>query len=396
MSGKAIQIARLEKRFGQTDVLQGIDLDVRPGEFLTLLGESGCGKSTLLRLIAGFEPATSGTISIGGRDVGGLPPRARDIAMVFQSYALYPHMSVRDNIGMPLLMSRLSFAQRNLIGWASPAARRIRRQIDQDVGAVAGQLHLDHLLNRKPAQLSGGQRQRVAVGRAMVRKPSVFLMDEPLSNLDAKLRIQLREEIADLHRRTGITFIYVTHDQTEAMAMSDRIALMEGGRVVQCATPDDIYNQPSRLSVGRFIGTVAINEMPVEVRGGRIQAGGRDLGLIARGAADSRYTLAIRPEAIEAVSRRDRAHFVLPIVHTEFTGSDVGLRLSGAEIGTQWMRVQMRAEQFSQVKNDGGIGDRAFLRLRPLGALLFDHSGERVPVQVTEAMPVEARDVVPA
>ena len=233
MRGKDIKIAGIRKDFGAVSVLKGIDLDVRQGEFLTLLGPSGCGKSTLLRLIAGFDLPTSGSLEIGGRDVTYLVPKERQIAMVFQSYALYPHMSARRNISVPLEMQRLSFSERLPgAGLLSGKVRRIRKEIAVDVERVSEQLGLESLLERKPAQLSGGQRQRVAVGRALVRDPSVFLMDEPLSNLDAKLRNQLREEIADLHRRTGITFIFVTHDQKEAMALSDRIALMQEGQIV--------------------------------------------------------------------------------------------------------------------------------------------------------------------
>ncbi|MDH7803246.1 MULTISPECIES: ABC transporter ATP-binding protein [unclassified Rhizobium] len=378
MAGQSIRIEDLEKRFDRTRVLHRINLNIREGEFLTLLGPSGCGKSTLLRLIAGFEASSAGRILIGDRDVTPLPPKARDIAMVFQSYALYPHMTVRANIGVPLEMARLSFLQR-LPGATllSATARQIRSGIEKEIDSVAEQLGLKDLLGRKPSQLSGGQRQRVAVGRAMVRHPAVFLMDEPLSNLDAKLRIQLREEIVDLHRRTGITFIYVTHDQTEAMAMSDRIAVMEGGEIRQCGTPDEIYNRPDYLSVARFVGMTAINEIPVHIHGGNVLINGQPLRLRLRNVADGTYTLSIRPEALEPISE-ESSDFSLPVVQVEFAGNEVGIRCDGSGIGTGWIRAQLRPETFARLEKGSRIGERLALRIVPDAALLFDAAGRRV------------------
>jgi multiple sugar transport system ATP-binding protein len=390
MAGHSIDIMNLEKRFDRTQVLKRINLHIREGEFLTLLGPSGCGKSTLLRLLAGFEPCTGGRILIGDRDVAPLPPKARDIAMVFQSYALYPHMTVRANMAVPLEMSRLSFRQR-LPGAAvlSSKVRGVRSEIAKEVATVAKQLGLEALMDRKPAQLSGGQRQRVAVGRAMIRHPAVFLMDEPLSNLDAKLRQQLREEIVDLHRRTGITFVYVTHDQTEAMAMSDRIAVMEGGEIRQCAAPEEIYDRPDYLSVARFVGTSAINEMLATIRGGAVFVNGRPLGLMLQGIADGTYQLAVRPERLHPTDA-GAGDFSLPVEQVEFTGNEVGIRCNGAEIGAGSVRVQLRPESFARLNQGRNVGERITLKIPEGAALVFDAAGRRV--RATEMQAVLAQE----
>jgi multiple sugar transport system ATP-binding protein len=222
--------------------VRGVDLDVADGEFLVLVGPSGCGKSTVLRMIAGLEEVTGGEVFIGGRDVTDLAPKDRDIAMVFQSYALYPHMTVRKNIGYPLKLAKVD-----------------RAEIDRRVEDAARLLQLGSVLERRPAQLSGGQRQRVAMGRAIVRAPRAFLMDEPLSNLDAKLRVQMRTDIAKLQRDLGVTTIYVTHDQVEAMTMGTRVAVLEGGHVQQCDEPQRLYERPINLFVAAFIGSPAMN-----------------------------------------------------------------------------------------------------------------------------------------
>ncbi|WP_271022315.1 ABC transporter ATP-binding protein [Rhizobium sp. RCAM05973] len=391
MVGQSIEIVDLEKRFDRTSVLRGINLSIRKGEFLTLLGPSGCGKSTLLRLLAGFEPCSDGRILIGDRDVAPLAPKARNIAMVFQSYALYPHMTVRANIGVPLEMARLSFWQRQPgAGLLSSKTRDIRKGIEGDIETVAKQLGLEALLDRKPSQLSGGQRQRVAVGRAMVRHPAVFLMDEPLSNLDAKLRHQLREEIVDLHRRTGITFVYVTHDQTEAMAMSDRIAVMEGGEIRQCGTPTEVYDHPDYLSVARFVGTTTINEMPVEIRDGTVLAGGRALRLKLPDIADGSFQLAVRPEQLHPVAE-GTGDFSLPVEQVEFTGNEVGIRCDGTEIGAGPVRVQLRPEGFARLMQGRNVGERITLQITPDATLLFDSNGKRVTGSVTKVDRVEER-----
>src|SRR5205809_2049906 len=242
---------------GGVVAVDGVSLTIASGEFLVLVGPSGCGKSTLLRMIAGLEEVTAGTISIGERDVTELPPRSRDIAMVFQSYALYPHMTVRQNLGYGL---------------------KVRKTPKHDVAArvdrAAQLLGLDELLDRKPAALSGGQRQRVAMGRAIVREPQAFLMDEPLSNLDAKLRVGMRAELSRLHERLGVTTVYVTHDQVEAMTLGQRVAVMRDGRIQQVDTPQSLYHDPVNLFVAAFIGSPSMNLVEATIAGGRAQFGG--------------------------------------------------------------------------------------------------------------------------
>ena len=238
----SLSIRNVVKRFGQVQVLKGINIEAKDGEFLILVGPSGCGKSTLLNMIAGLDTITSGEIAIGGRIVNDLSPKDRDIAMVFQSYALYPNMSVRDNICFGLKIRKVP-----------------KEKQDEVVARVAKTLQMEHLLDRMPSQLSGGQRQRVAMGRALARDPMLFLFDEPLSNLDAKLRVEMRTEIKLLHERLQATIVYVTHDQIEAMTLGDRIAVMKEGEVRQLATPQEVYDNPSDLFVASFIGSPSMN-----------------------------------------------------------------------------------------------------------------------------------------
>ena len=246
----SIEIRGVDKSFGATQVLHNVDLEVADGEFLVLVGPSGCGKSTLLRLIAGLEEVSAGEIVIGGRVVNDLAPKDRDIAMVFQNYALYPHMTVSENMAFSLRMRKQGKAT-----------------VAEKVTDAAGTLDLVAFLDRYPRQLSGGQRQRVAMGRAIVRDPQVFLFDEPLSNLDAKLRVQMRVEIKSLHQRLHATSVYVTHDQMEAMTMADRIAVLQDGRVEQIGTPLDLYDNPANLFVAGFIGSPAMNFIRARLRG---------------------------------------------------------------------------------------------------------------------------------
>ena len=262
-----------------------MSLRIEDGEFIALVGPSGCGKSTLLRAIAGLEDVTSGEISIGGRDVTDLAPRHRDIAMVFQSYALYPHMSVRQNLGYGLRVRRTPKAE-------------IRERVDE----IAELLGLDELLERKPAQLSGGQRQRVAMGRAIVREPQAFLMDEPLSNLDAKLRVGMRASLAQLHQRLGVTTVYVTHDQVEAMTLGQRVAVMRDGRILQVDTPQTLYEQPRDLFVAGFIGSPAMNLVDATIEGDEVAFGQFRVAARSDAAAErapGRVVLGIRPETFE-------------------------------------------------------------------------------------------------
>ena len=245
----SVHIKGVQKNFGTVQVLHGIDFDIPDGSFTVLVGPSGCGKSTLLRMIAGLDEVSAGTIQINDHVVNDLPPKARDIAMVFQSYALYPHMTVRENMGFSLTLAKVDAAAR-----------------EQRVEEAAKILNLDALLDRYPKQLSGGQRQRVAMGRAMVRKPQVFLFDEPLSNLDAKLRVSMRAEIKALHQRLQTTSIYVTHDQIEALTMADQIVVMHDGRIEQIGTPLDLYDRPCNQFVAGFIGSPAMNMLPGRLR----------------------------------------------------------------------------------------------------------------------------------
>jgi len=240
MSG--LQLRKVRKQYNDIQVTRDVDLDISPGEFVVFVGPSGCGKSTLLRLIAGLDSVTSGEIFIGGRDVTNSEPAQRGIAMVFQSYALYPHMNVRENMSFGLKMNGLK-----------------AEEIERRVTSAASILHLENLLDRKPKALSGGQRQRVAIGRAIVREPEVFLFDEPLSNLDAELRVQMRLEIAKLHKELGSTMIYVTHDQVEAMTLADKIVVLRAGRIEQVGSPIELYDNPDNLFVAGFIGSPKMN-----------------------------------------------------------------------------------------------------------------------------------------
>ena len=267
---ESIKLNSLTKRYGSQLVLNNINLEVNPGEFVSLVGPSGCGKSTLLRVIAGLTTFDAGEVFIGNRQVNEVPPKERNIAMVFQNYALYPHMTVAENIATPLLMSQLGLLQRQpyigaLLGAFSSKRKDILAQIQIEVTNLCNSLQISNLMYRKPTQLSGGQRQRVALARAMVRHPDAFLMDEPLSNLDAKLRIQVRDELADLHQRIGSTFLYVTHDQTEALTLSNRVAVMDQGQILQIGTPSELYESPSNLTVAKFIGTPSMNILPLEM-----------------------------------------------------------------------------------------------------------------------------------
>jgi multiple sugar transport system ATP-binding protein len=384
----SVSLKKICKSFDTTEVLSGIDIDIADGEFVTLVGASGCGKSTLIRIIAGLEPQTSGVVEVGGRSIDHLRPHERRVAMVFQSYALYPHMSVAANIALPLTMQRLSLWERlPLVKHLSPRRRKVMRGIMQEVDAIAAQLQIEGLLGRRPAQLSGGQRQRVALGRAMVRHPDVFLMDEPLSNLDAKLRVHMRSELAELHTRLGATFIYVTHDQVEAMTMSDRVAMMDAGRILQLGTPSELYARPANLKVAQFIGSPAINVLPGEVdASGHIVVAGATIPNGARLPAGARVSVGIRPEAIAPV---DAVHAPQGAVRT-------GARLRRIEnLGAEYMVhcdvdglpgnvVICRVPAERAPRSDGALS----LAFAPAACHVFDAAGERVRA-VDEALPRE-------
>jgi multiple sugar transport system ATP-binding protein len=263
-----IELENVSQTFGETRALSNVSIFMPEGSFTSLLGPSGCGKYTMLRIIAGLDQPTTGTVRINGRDVTDLSAAERNIAMVFQSYALYPHMTVRGNITLPLTMRNMSRLERMpILNRFLPSARRKMAENAEKVRRVAEMLEIDALLDRKPSELSGGQMQRVAVGCALVRDPIAFLLDEPLSNLDAKLRTQMRGEIVDLHRRTGRTFIYVTHDQAEAMSMSDRIAVIQDGRIVQVATPRELFEHPATCDVAALVVDRLINLIELAMDG---------------------------------------------------------------------------------------------------------------------------------
>jgi multiple sugar transport system ATP-binding protein len=269
---------------GGVVAVDDVALEIGDGEFMVLVGPSGCGKSTLLRMIAGLEGVSSGTIRIGDREVTELAPRSRDVAMVFQNYALYPHMRVWDNLAFALKLRR------------TPKAT-----MREQVGEVAGVLGLRELVDRKPGALSGGQRQRVAIGRAMVREPQAYLMDEPLSNLDAKLRVGMRAELARLHDRLGVTTVYVTHDQVEAMTLGDRVAVLRDGTVQQCDTPEQLFEAPANVFVAAFMGSPPMNLVEGEARGGRLRVAGIDVPLPAAARHEGAVIVGVRPTDLKPV-----------------------------------------------------------------------------------------------
>ncbi len=316
----SITVQNIRKSFGTTPVLHDINLEIKDGEFLSLLGSSGCGKSTLLRIIAGLERESGGKLLIGGKSMSNISPKDRGVSMVFQSYALYPHLTVFENIAMPLIMRKLGRLQRlPVVGKMLGNARTINKEILEKVTTLAESLDIDSLLDRKPSQLSGGQRQRVALGRAMVREPEVFLMDEPLSNLDSKMRAHMRTELAELHRSLGTTFVYVTHDQEEAMTMSDRVALMMDGEILQVSSPREIYRNPIHMKVAEFIGTPKINILPCS----SIERGVADcfgFKIKTQSSAKNINSLGIRPSRLKA-QPRDSAGCPAQVINVEDLGS---------------------------------------------------------------------------
>ncbi|MGN2637290.1 ABC transporter ATP-binding protein [Nocardia takedensis] len=368
-----LQIEAVCKRFGGTDAVRDVDLDIADGEFMVLLGPSGCGKSTLLRMIAGLESPTSGRILLDGRDITDVAPQQRDLAMVFQSYALYPHLSVARNIGFPL-----------------KSRRAPRAKIAERVAEVAGTLALTPLLERKPAALSGGQRQRVALARAMVRDPGAFLMDEPLSNLDARLRSATRAELIALHRRLGSTFLYVTHDQVEAMTMATRIALLNDGHVEQVGAPTELYDHPRSTFVAAFLGAPPMNLLPATVtaRDGRLYAiaDGLDAPLgIADTADDTAVTFGVRPERLRLSSGAGVLRG--PVTMVENLGAEevVHVTVGAAQVSARIPRPAAVA-----------VGQTVALDLDPADIHLFHaESGLRLTWQADEPDPLPARTELP-
>ena len=360
----AIELLGVSKRYGDFAALQDIDLDIAPGEFLVLLGPSGCGKSTLLKIIAGLEDASDGEIYINSRLANYLPPKARDVAMVFQNYALYPHMTVETNIGFPLAMRRVKKAI---------VAERVR-----EVAALVGLT--DHL-SKYPDQLSGGQRQRVALARAIIREPVAFLMDEPLSNLDALLRVQMRSELLKLHRRVGRTTIYVTHDQVEAMTMADRIVVLRDGVTQQVGTPHEVYDRPANKFVAMFVGSPPMNLLPgrlVAHDGGRRFAGSAAVDLDGLGPIDipgDQVTLGIRPENIELAGAGEHSTILGHVELVEAVGSDSFLSVAVADGASVMVRVSADTRVVE--------GERVHLRFPPHRIRLFDAAGDRIAIAET-------------
>jgi multiple sugar transport system ATP-binding protein len=353
MAGLSIRDAR--KNFGTTEVLKGVSIDVADGEFTVIVGPSGCGKSTLLRAVAGLEELTGGSIVIGERDVTSLPPSERGIAMVFQSYALYPHLTVRENMAFGLKI-----------------AKAAKSEIDEAVRRAAEILNIEALLDRKPAALSGGQRQRVAIGRAIVRQPQIFLFDEPLSNLDADLRVRMRYEFASLHRQLGTTTLYVTHDQVEAMTLADRIIVLRDGRIEQVGTPRELYERPANIFVAQFLGTPRMNILPATVAadGRAALEDGRSIALppfAAALTAGTPLSIGIRPEDIAIGDTPDALPFTIRFI--ERLGGLATLHLGGRE-GDEPIACQLR--------DDGSLdeGDTVLASLPPEHLHLFGADGQ--------------------
>ena len=370
-----LELRNLVKRFGDVTVVSELNLSVSPGEFVVLLGESGCGKSTTLRMVAGLEEVTQGQIIIGGKDVTQLHPMARDIAMVFQNYALYPHMDVAQN---------LSFALR--------LAGRPQAEIDSKVASAAKILNIEHLLKRKPKELSGGQRQRVAIGRAIVREPQVFLFDEPLSNLDAKLRGHMRAELALLHQRLGKTTLYVTHDQVEAMTLASRIVIFDKGRIQQVGTPSEVFNHPANLFVAGFIGTPTMNffEARLQRKQGQVVLSTQDFDvpapewLIAQSIPDDQpLTLGIRPQMLLPATQASSMCMQVEVVEYLGTESQVVGRLPSGQKMSAVLQGDAKAavhQSMNMTVHSSALhvfDTRTGLALRPALNLSNTHQGDK-------------------
>ena len=363
-----ISIENIQKNYGEVEALKPFTLEIADGEFVVLVGPSGCGKSTMLKILAGLEPASGGRVILGDRDVTDVAPGDRDVAMVFQNYALYPHLSVRQNIGFGLRMRRMSSSE-----------------IDRRVVEASRILGVEHLLNRKPRALSGGQRQRVALGRAIVREPQAFLMDEPLSNLDAKLRVHMRAEISALHNRIRVTTVYVTHDQTEAMTMADRVVLMREGEIQQIADPDTLFQRPRNLFVATFIGSPGMNLVStpivddggipaIELFGAHVRLGERDLkqaGAVVAGIRPEHIhigpgpvSFTVRPNLVESLGSEKYIYF-LDDGHQVYRSGDEEDSSRGL---------------IARVPNQGEIRQDAELMLSfdPEDLYLFDRDSEQV------------------
>ena len=369
-----ISLKNISKSFGSTQVLNNLNVDINDGEFLTLVGPSGCGKSTLLRIIAGLEQQTSGDVLIDNKNVNRVRASERDLAMVFQSYALYPHLTVRRNLETPLrLRDYNAFERLPLIGNFSPSKKEKTESINQLVNKTSDTLKISELLDRKPGQLSGGQRQRVALGRAMVREPVAFLMDEPLSNLDAALRVHMRSELSELHNSLKTTFVYVTHDQAEALTMSSRMAVMIDGNLLQLDTPQEVYDNPSSLSVAQFVGSPKIN-----IFKGTSDSSGTVSFLnvnLKRKSSESNTDLhiGIRPEHLEITNESNENTFSGTVAYRENLGSDIFFHVN-IEDGSNKIIVRGLPQFTHQISNGSSVNIKRVLDK----ALLFNQAGMRV------------------
>lgn len=354
MRTSGVELKGVSKSFGAVDVIHDIDLSIAAGEFVVFVGPSGCGKSTLLRLIAGLEETSQGEILIGGRDVTEADPSDRGIAMVFQSYALYPHMTVAQNIGFGLKM-----------------AHRPKDEVERLVQEAAEVLHLTPLLDRRPGQLSGGQRQRVAIGRAIVRNPEVFLFDEPLSNLDAELRVGMRIEIAKLHKQLGNTMIYVTHDQTEAMTLADKIVVLRAGRIEQIGSPFELYHDPDNLFVAGFIGSPKMNIVSARFEDGSLVIGEQRTPIsVPQGLlVQSELQLGIRPEHMR-LAHEGEPGLEMTVDFTEFLG---GATYLYGHVGRGLPIIVQ-----SGTGPVADVGQTIFVSFDPADARLFDRDGLRI------------------
>jgi multiple sugar transport system ATP-binding protein len=366
-----IQLSGIGRSFKSTAAVRDIDLTIADGEFVVLLGPSGCGKTTLLRMIAGLLEPTTGRILLDGADITELPSKKRDLAMVFQSYALYPHLSVRKNLAFPLKVQRLG-----------------KEEIQRRVQDVADSLEIGHLLDRKPKELSGGQRQRVAVGRALVRNPKAFLMDEPLSNLDAKLRTQTRHELTALHRSLNATFVYVTHDQVEAMTMATKIVVLNAGAIEQYGTPEEVYDRPESVFVAGFLGSPAMNLLDAQVLGrqGTVSLSGNGLaGDLWLGSTDDLdVVVGIRPEHLEIAHLSDAHDGILLEGTVEIVENLGGEQILTFSTGNS--RVHMRTTRDVHV----AVGEQLTLRADPSHIHLFDSATGRRLEWVADVGPTEA------
>ncbi|MBB2972879.1 ABC transporter ATP-binding protein [Mesorhizobium sp. RMAD-H1] len=372
----AFSLTNISKSYGSSQILDDITIEAGEGEFIALVGPSGCGKSTLLRIAAGLDHGDSGSVWIGDRDITAEHPADRNVAMVFQSYALYPHLTAAQNIAVPLAMRNLSMLERMpFVGRLVPGNTARLQAIRQQVTTTAASLRIDHLLDRKPGQMSGGQRQRVALARALVRRPGVFLMDEPLSNLDANLRVHTRAEIVDLHRRAGVPTLYVTHDQAEALSMADRVAVMMGGKLLQIDEPSRIYDDPRHIEVAQFIGSPRINVLDaVTSENGTVVLGGDVLVEGVAGPVGTPVRIAIRPERIK-LRPAGGGGIQATVSRLEFLGSEVIVFAEIAGIGG--FTVKAAPADVAHIT----AGMPVALEVDPGACLVFGKDGLRVPLR---------------